>query len=161
MTTHQLPRLLLSTLPTSAMLAALLVAGCATTPGGNRHPLDSDGSVADPCADTSCAADQHCELVWPPCAPGGACEPVPVCVPDATECTVDACGPQPPTLPCADGSPSQACERGEQGDCGWQQLECPHVGDPCVDCEPCPIPEFGECRWTEVGVCSQVSLSCV
>ena len=162
MTLHRLPRLLSLTPLLSAQLIALLLVGCAATPGGNQHGLDGDGSVADPCAALVCASGQRCELVATPCAPETEpCEPVPVCVPDVVACTIEACGDQPPTLPCADESPSQACARDEAGECGWQQLECPHVGDPCVGCEPCPTPELGECRWTELGVCSQVSASCM
>ena len=120
---------------------ALLATGCASSSSsGNSNGLRTDGSVADPCDDVQCEAGQHCELLATPCAPESPrCEPVPVCVPDEqAACTNDECGPVPPTLP-----------------------ECPRIGDPCTGCEPCPIPEFGECQWTEIGVCSQVSDSCV
>ncbi len=143
---------------------ALLATGCASSSSsGNSNGLRTDGSVADPCDDVQCEAGQHCELLATPCAPESpSCEPVPVCVPDEqAACTNDECGPVPPTLPCADGQVSQTCARDTAGECGWQHPECPRIGDPCTGCEPCPIPEFGECQWTEIGVCSQVSDSCV
>lgn len=115
------------------------------------------------CAQQVCPSGTRCEPLAEPCGgDDGACALYVHCVDDEpAPCTPDDCGPQPPTLPCADESPSQACDREETGECGWRQLACPHVGEPCTGCEPCPIPEFGECQWTEIGVCSQVSASCV
>ena len=168
------PLLILPLLVTAT--ATALSVGCVATPGNQNNHLNGDGSVTSPCQTKVCALGQHCELFATPCAPDSpACEPVAVCVADEVvdcgvmvdsgveeqPCTPDDCGPQPPTLPCADESPSQACDREEHGTCGWRQLECPLIGEPCTGCEPCPIPEFGECQWTVVGVCSQVSADCV
>ena len=151
--------------PLSLAVFALLATACASSPSsGNHNGLRLDGSVDDPCDSQVCEQGQHCELLATPCAPNSpTCEPVPVCVADeAAECTTEACGPVPPTLPCADGSATpQVCTRNSQGTCGWEQPACPRIGDPCTGCEPCPIPEFGECRWTEIGVCAQASDSCV
>lgn len=124
----------------------------------------NETSEGDTCDDVACDAGEHCELLATPCAPDSpSCEPVPVCVPDVTaDCTDEECGPLPPTLPCADGSAvPQVCTRHSAGACSWVQPACPQIGDPCTGCEPCPIPEFSECRWTEIGVCSEASDSCV
>lgn len=149
----------------SLITFALLATACGSAPGsGHNSELRADGSVADACDEKACEEGEHCELLATPCAPNSpTCEPVPVCVPDAvSDCTNEECGPLPPTLPCADGSAvPQVCTRDSAGSCGWEQPACPAIGDPCTGCEPCPIPEFGECRWTEIGVCSQASDSCV
>ncbi len=207
-------RALSLSLITGLVLAASLVAGCREeTEGGAQSDagvLDQALAVdqgdqghedagADACKTVTCELWQRCELVDTPCVPGGACEPVPVCVLDVERlcaeqaceagthcepldepcgpitqcalfvhcvadeppaCTPDDCGVQPPTLPCADETPAQRCARDAAGECGWQQNECPHVGDPCEGCTPCPIPEFTECRWTDIGVCEQASDAC-
>lgn len=151
--------------PLISLTLALFATACASSPGtGQNGELRSDGSVGDACDPHVCAEGEHCELLATPCAPDSpTCEPVPACVPDATvDCTDEECGPLPPTLPCADGSAvPQVCTRNSAGTCYWEQPACPAIGDPCTGCEPCPIPEFGECRWTAIGVCSQASDSCV
>lgn len=143
---------------------ALLATGCASTDGtGRRGELVVDGGTEEAtCDGVECDAGEHCELVEQDCA-SPLCVPVPTCVVDApTDCTNEECGPLPPTLPCADGSAvPQVCRRNSSGTCGWEQPACPQIGDPCTGCEPCPIPEFSECRWTEIGVCSEASDSCV
>jgi len=78
------------------------------------------------------------------------------------ECTEEACGPAPgvPSVLCDDGvtmAGRGACERQENGQCGWTVSECPD--DPCADilcadgevCEAGACVELGPCEPAECG----------
>lgn len=120
-------------------------------PGAIFGPCDacecqSDGTVI--CQDfacLSCETDRDCPEGYacisscPPGALCGAMAPEAYCMPvepdpSSTECTPEECGPAPalPNMLCPDGihySGPGDCVRGDDGQCGWEILQCPSCSD--------------------------------
>ena len=140
----------------------------------NAGYADEMAPVCDPAHPVRCLAVYRCGAERPACV-ANRCEMVPNVVGGA--CDESECGPQPrvATIMCEDGSTggfTGACNRGEDGTCGWEIRECPVTerrcggrvvgGSPtCEEGEFCDYPVGAICGWADAqGVCRSIPDAC-